>query len=395
MLENIKWAPEDSILGLVESFKKDCNPNKIDLGVGIYKDDKGRSPVMHAVKSAEEWLVNSEKTKSYISAHGNADYCHSIMRLVLGGEGSSIGPSRISVSQTPGGTGALRVAAELISRNLHGRKVWVPDPTWANHPDIFPAAGLELGRYPYVGIDGRMDFAGMIESIKKIPEGDILLLHACCHNPTGFDLSRNQWSELLEVVKARRLFPLIDFAYQGFGAGVDEDAYGVRLMAESLDEVIITHSCSKSFGIYRERTGSLIIITTNSLQANNVRSQVALIVRQIYSNPPSHGASIVSEILKSSELSSLWREELNGMRSRIQHLRHLFLEAMSGHGLENKFRNVIEQRGMFSYTGLNSDQIRNLRDDFSIYMVNTGRINIAGMSQDNIPYLARAIASVS
>ncbi|WP_280553281.1 amino acid aminotransferase [Halomonas sp. 25-S5] len=395
MFENIEWAPEDSILGLVESFKKDCNSRKIDLGVGIYKDEQGNSPVMHAVKKAETWLIHSESTKAYISAHGNTDYCYAVMRLVLGGEASLIKPSRVSITQTPGGTGALRVAAELIARKLHSKKVWVPDPTWANHPDIFPAAGLELGRYPYVGVDGRMDFEGMIDSIKHMPEGDVLLLHACCHNPTGFDLSRSQWREVFEVVKARRLLPLIDFAYQGFGSGLDDDAYCVRLMAENLSEVIITHSCSKSFGIYRERTGSLMVVAGNSLQANSVRSQVALIVRQIYSNPPSHGSLVVSEILKSSELSSLWREELDSMRSRIQYLRQLFLEAMSGHGLENKFRSVIEQRGMFSYTGLSPAQVRMLRDNFSVYMVNTGRVNMAGMSQDNIPYLAKAIASVS
>jgi aromatic-amino-acid transaminase len=271
----------------------------------------------------------------------------------------------------------------------------VSDPTWPNHHGIFTSAGIELHKYPYVDADNRLDFEGMLAALKKIPEGDVVVLHACCHNPTGFDLSQSQWQEVMAVLKERQLLPLIDFAYQGFGEGLDEDAYGVRLLAENLDEVIITSSCSKNFGIYCERTGCLILVAKNTEQMENVRSQVAIVARENYSNPPAHGGAIVSEILHDAELSALWREELTEMRDRINTLRRDFVEALKPYGLDEKYACVAEQRGMFSYTGLTPEQVDRLRDEFGIYMVRSGRANVAGFSHENLPYLAKAIAAVN
>jgi aspartate aminotransferase len=395
MFEHIERVPGDAILGLIEAFKKDSNPQKVDLGVGVYKDDRGNTPVMRAVKEAEALLLKNETTKTYIGSHGAPRYGQAILPMVLGEGSSVLEGGRASATQSPGGTGALRLAADFIAKHLPSKRIWVSDPTWPNHLGIFPAAGLELKKYPYVDAENRLDFDGMVAAIQEIPEGDTLLLHACCHNPTGFDLTRDQWQQVLEVIKERKLLPLIDFAYQGFGEGLDEDAYGVRLLAEHLDEAIITSSCSKNFGIYCERTGTLIMVAKDAEQMENVRSQIAIVARENYSNPPSHGGAIVSEILHSAELATLWREELTEMRDRINGLRRDFVTALEPYGLDRKYACVAEQRGMFSYTGLSPDQVDRLRDDFGIYMVRSGRANVAGFSRENLPYLAEAIAAVN
>lgn len=395
MFEQIERVPGDAILGLIEAFKKDTNPQKVDLGVGVYRDAQGNTPVMRAVKEAEALLLKNETTKTYIGSHGAPSYGKVILPMVLG-EGSPVLESgRASATQSPGGTGALRLAADFIAGQLPGKDIWVSDPTWPNHLGIFPAAGLTLRKYPYVDADNRLDFDGMLGALKQIPEGDVVLLHACCHNPTGFDLSREQWQQVLEVVRERGLLPLIDFAYQGFGQGLEEDAYGVRLMAENLDEVIITSSCSKNFGIYCERTGCLIMVAKDNEQMENVRSQVAIVARENYSNPPAHGGAIVSEILQSAELAAIWREELTEMRDRINSLRRDFVDALKPYGLDKKFACVAEQRGMFSYTGLQPEQVDRLRDEFGIYMVRSGRANVAGFSHEKLPYLAESIAAVN
>ncbi|CBV42136.1 aromatic amino acid transaminase [Halomonas elongata] len=395
MFEQIERVPGDAILGLIEAFKKDINPQKVDLGVGVYRDAQGNTPVMRAVKAAEDLLLKNETTKTYIGSHGDPRYGQAVLPLVLGEGSPVLEAGRASATQSPGGTGALRLAADFIATQLPGKDVWVSDPTWPNHLGIFPAAGLTLKKYPYVDAENRLDFDGMLAALKEIPEGDVVLLHACCHNPTGFDLSREQWGQVLEVVKQRKLLPLVDFAYQGFGEGLDEDAYGPRLLAENLDEVIITSSCSKNFGIYCERTGCLIMVAKNSEQMENVRSQVAIVARENYSNPPAHGGAIVAEILHSAELSAIWREELTEMRDRINTLRRDFVEALKPYGLDQKYACVAEQRGMFSYTGLTPEQVDRLRDEFGIYMVRSGRANVAGFSQENLPYLAKAIAAVN
>lgn len=395
MFEQIQRVPGDAILGLIEAFNNDTNPQKVDLGVGVYRDAAGTTPVMRAVKEAEALLLKNETTKSYIGSHGDPRYGKVILPMVLGEASPVLAAKRASATQSPGGTGALRLAADFIRTQLPGRGIWVSDPTWPNHLGIFQAAGLELGKYPYVDAENRLDFPGMLAALKEIPVGDVVVLHACCHNPSGFDLSREQWQQVLEVVQERELLPLVDFAYQGFGEGLEEDAYGARLLAESLDEMLITSSCSKNFGIYRERTGALIAIAKNHEQMENVRSQIAIVARENYSNPPAHGGAIVTEILESAELAAVWREELTEMRDRINGLRRDFVEALKPHGLAEKFACVGEQRGMFSYTGLSPEQVDRLRDEFGIYMVRSGRANVAGFSDENLPYLAKAFAAVN
>ncbi|WP_129139981.1 aromatic amino acid transaminase [Modicisalibacter coralii] len=394
MFEQIERVPGDAILGLIDAFKKDTNPQKVDLGVGVYRDENGNTPILRSVKEAEERLLKNETTKSYIGSHGDPRYGQAILPLVLGEDSPVLAANRASATQSPGGTGALRLAADFVKTNLPGKGIWVSDPTWPNHLGIFHAAGIELHKYPYVDADNRLDFDGMFEALKRIPEGDVVVLHACCHNPSGFDLSKAQWQQVLEVVRERKLLPLIDFAYQGFGDGLDEDAYGVRLFAESLDEVLITSSCSKNFGIYRERTGCLIVVAKDSEQMENVRSQIAIVARENYSNPPAHGGSIVIEILESAELAAQWRQEVAEMRDRINGLRRDFVDALKPHGLDERFAFIAEQRGMFSYTGLNAEQVDRLRDEYSIYMVRSGRANVAGLVSDNLPYVAEAIANV-
>ncbi|AQU82602.1 MULTISPECIES: amino acid aminotransferase [unclassified Halomonas] len=395
MFEHIERVPGDAILGLIEAFKKDTNPQKVDLGVGVYRDSAGNTPVMRAVKEAEARLLKNETTKTYIGSHGAPAYGEAVLPIVFGAGSPVLKANRASATQSPGGTGALRLAADFIASQLPGKGIWVSDPTWPNHHGIFTSAGIELHKYPYVDADNRLDFTGMLAALKKIPEGDVVVLHACCHNPTGFDLSAEQWQEVLTVLRERKLLPLIDFAYQGFGQGLDEDAYGVRLLAENLDEAIITSSCSKNFGIYCERTGCLIMVAKDAEQMENIRSQVAIVARENYSNPPAHGGAIVSEILHDAELSAMWREELTEMRDRINSLRRDFVEALKPYGLDQKYACVAEQQGMFSYTGLTPEQVDRLRDEFGIYMVRSGRANVAGFSQENLAYLAKAIAAVN
>ncbi|MCM5703533.1 aromatic amino acid transaminase [Larsenimonas salina] len=394
MFEQIERVPGDAILGLIDAFKKDTNPNKVDLGVGVYRDASGNTPVLESVKIAEERLLSSETTKSYIGSHGDPAYGSAVLSLVLGEASPVLETNRASLTQSPGGTGALRLAADFIKANLPGKAIWLSSPTWPNHLGIFDAAGVERKSYPYVSADNALDFDGMVETFETIPEGDVVLLHACCHNPSGFDLSKAQWQQVLEIITRRKLLPLIDFAYQGFGDGLDDDAYGVRLLAESLDEVIITSSCSKNFGIYRERTGALILIAKDQEQMENVRSQAAITARENYSNPPAHGGAIVSTILNDNALRIQWLGEVDEMRQRINSLRRNFVKAMAPYGLEERFRFIEQQRGMFSFTGLTPEQVDRLRDEFSIYMVRSGRANVAGLSHDVLDYVAKAIATV-
>ncbi|MDA3919387.1 MAG: aspartate/tyrosine/aromatic aminotransferase [Salinisphaera sp.] len=394
MFEPIQRVPGDAILGLIQEFKQDDNPNKVDLGVGVYRDENGVTPIMRAVKQAEKQLISDEKTKAYIGSHGDPDYGSYVLKTVFGANSKVLKDNRASATQSPGGTGALRLAADFIASQLSGKSIWLSDPTWPNHLGVFEAAGVDIQRYPYVDENNRLDFAGMLDALKQIPTGDIVLLHACCHNPTGFDLNHEQWQTVLDVVQERDLLPLVDFAYQGFGDGLDEDAYGVRLLADQLDEMIVTQSCSKNFGIYRERTGCFIAIARNTEEMEDVRSQLAITARENYSNPPAHGSAIVATIFNSEELTAQWHEELDEMRNRINQLRQDFVAGLKPHGLDEQFAHVAEQRGMFSYTGLTKDQVDALRDKHSIYMVGSGRANVAGLSSKNLEYVCKAIADV-
>ncbi len=395
MFSQVELLPADPILGLIEAFNQDTNPNKIDLGVGVYRNAEGSTPIMRAVKEAESLLLAQETTKSYIGSHGDPLFAQHLLKLVLGEESPVIGKGRASLTQAPGGTGALRLAADFIKRSKTNKKVWISDPTWPNHYAIFDAAGVAWGSYRYVDTQSnQLNFPAFIEDLQQLPEGDAVLLHACCHNPTGFDLTQEQWQQVAEVLAERKLLPLLDFAYQGFGEGLEEDAFAVRLLAEKLPEVMITASCSKNFGLYRERTGAFIAVAANQSDMLKVRSQLAVVARSNYSNPPAHGSSIVATILSSDELSALWQQEVTEMRLRINQLRQEFVQALAPHGLAEKFACVAEQKGMFSYSGLKPHEVEQLQKDFGIYMVKTGRMNIAGYNQSNLGYLCEAIAQV-
>ena len=391
---DIGRVPGDPILGLMESYAKDANPQKFDLGVGVYKDAQGLTPILQAVKRAEQRLVEQQTTKTYIGGHGDPAFGRLVSELVLGAGSALLKAQRAGATQTPGGTGALRLSADFIAHSLPGRGVWLSNPTWPIHETIFAKAGLKVSHYPYVGSDNRLDVPAMLATLATVPEGDVVLLHACCHNPTGFDLSQDDWRQVLQIVRERQLLPLIDFAYQGFGDGLEQDAWAVRLFADELPEVLITSSCSKNFGLYSDRVGALIVCANDAEKLLDVRSQLAFIARNLWSTPPDHGAAVVATILGDRELKQLWSSEVEGMRSRIAQLRSGLVEALAPHGLSERFAHVGVQRGMFSYTGLSAEQVKQLREKHSVYMVSSGRANVAGIDETRLGLLAEAIADV-
>ena len=394
MFSELKPLPTDPILGLMAAYKQDTNPNKIDLGVGVYKDEQGNTPVLRAVKKAEAFRLENETTKSYIGLAGNLDFCQKMETLLLG-EHSTLLANRVRTAQAPGGTGALRVAAEFIKRCNTDATVWVTTPTWANHISLFEAAGLTVKEYPYYDYENKgLLFDEMIDTLKQVPKGDVVLLHACCHNPSGMDLNEEQWKIVAELAKEVGFTPLIDIAYQGFGASLDEDAKGLRLLADAVDELIICSSCSKNFGLYRERIGACSIIAKDSANADISNSVLLSVVRSIYSMPPAHGADIVNTILGSTELSQEWHDELDEMRNRINGLRTLIKDSLAAQGVAQDFSFIDKQNGMFSFLGINKEQIERLQKEYAIYIVGSSRVNVAGVSQANIEYFSKAVAEV-
>ncbi|WP_447784164.1 amino acid aminotransferase [Pseudomonas germanica] len=387
-------VPGDPILGLMEAYAQDSNPRKFDLGVGVYKDAQGLTPIPEAVKIAEARLVESQDTKTYIGGHGNPLFGKVINELVLGADSKLIAEQRAGATQTPGGTGALRLAADFIAQCLPGKGVWLSNPTWPIHETIFATAGVKVRHYPYVGSDNRLDVEAMLAVLNEVPKGDVVLLHACCHNPTGFDLSHDDWQRVLDVVRRRNLLPLIDFAYQGFGDGLEQDAWSTRLFAAEVPELLITSSCSKNFGLYRDRTGALIVCAKTADKLIDIRSQLANIARNLWSTPPDHGAAVVATILADPELKARWADEVEAMRLRIAQLRSGLVEALEPHGLRERFAHIGVQRGMFSYTGLSPEQVKQLREHHSVYMVSSGRANVAGIDATRLALLAEAIANV-
>lgn len=385
-------VPGDPILGLMEAYAQDTNPRKFDLGVGVYKDAQGLTPIPEAVKIAEARLVESQDTKTYIGGHGNPLFGKVINELVLGADSKLIADQRAGATQTPGGTGALRLAADFIAQCLPGKGVWLSNPTWPIHETIFATAGVKVSHYPYVGSDNRLDVDAMLAVLNEMPQGDVVLLHACCHNPTGFDLSHDDWQRVLDVVRRRDLLPLIDFAYQGFGDGLEQDAWSTRLFAAEVPELLITSSCSKNFGLYRDRTGALIVCAKTADKLIDIRSQLANIARNLWSTPPDHGAAVVATILADPELKARWADEVEAMRLRIAQLRSGLVEALEPHGLRERFAHIGVQRGMFSYTGLSPEQVKQLREQHSVYMVSSGRANVAGIDATRLALLAEAIA---
>ncbi len=393
MFETLRPAPPDAIFGLTEAFAADPSPRKINLAAGVYKDAQGQTPVLACVKAAERRLVESETTKTYLGIEGLADYREHVRRLVFG---DAVAADRVAVVQTPGGTGGLRVAGDFLAAHLGAATVWVSNPTWENHTNIFTAAGLATDSYRYLDASKtRLDFQGMLDDLTaKARPGDVVLLHACCHNPTGVDLSPQQWVQVADLVVERKLLPLVDFAYQGFGAGLEEDAVGLRTLLARCNELLVASSFSKNFGLYSERVGAAAVVAGDAATAKAALSQLKRAVRSNYSNPPRHGAAVVATVLGDAELTKLWSEELTGMRQRIAAMRKELVEALQTGGAKRDFAFLLDQSGMFSYTGLTPMQCDQLRSEQSIYIVGSGRINVAGVTSENLPRLSEGILSV-
>ena len=395
MFNSLQPLPPDPILGLSAAYRADTNPSKVDLGVGVYKDANGRTPVMRAVKRAEEVLVASQDSKAYVAPTGAAGYNEIVASLLLGNTlKQSLADRRVTV-QTPGGCGGLRIAAEFIRQANPDATVWVSDPTWANHIPLLGSAGLQFKQYPYYDYDTHaVEFDEMLECLRQIPKGDLVLLHGCCHNPSGADLTIEQWQAVKEAALAQGFTVFIDLAYQGLGDGLNTDVYGVRLLAESLPELIVVSSCSKNFGLYRERTGALTLICETTEGTAAATTLLAAAARASYSMPPDHGAAIVQTIMESPELSSDWDSELKEIRDRINSLRALLVARLQSAGVDRDFSFIEQEKGMFSFLGVNEDQIQTLTQQHSIYLVGSSRINIASINDDNIDYLVESIKAV-
>ena len=395
MFEHLPQLPADPILGLSTAFAEDTASHKVDLGVGVYKNDSGQTPVLASVRTAEERRLAQESSKAYTAPAGYPGANAASQQLAFGTNHPGLQDGRVSTIQTPGGCGALRVAAELVGRARQGATCWVSIPTWGNHVPLLGGAGLKLREYPYYNFTGhRLDFDKMMAALQEAAPGDLVLLHASCHNPSGADLTGEQWRHLTDLAAQRGFTPFIDMAYQGFGEGVEEDAYGVRLMAEQLPELVLATSFSKNFGLYRERAGSLSVVSASQAGARAITSQLLSITRGLYSMPPSHGAAIVDIICHDPNLYALWLQELSQMRERIQALRTALVKSLNSTQNQRDFSFIQHERGMFSFLGLSSEQVLQLRRDFHIYMTDNSRINVAGLQVDTIDPVAKAVASV-
>lgn len=395
MFEKISAAPADPILGLTEEFKKDSRAEKINLGVGIYKTEASETPVLKTVKKAEAVLLQDEKTKSYLTIQGTAEYGLAVQKLLFGDDATVISEKRAQTAQAPGGTGALRVAGEFIKRQLGDVKIWISNPTWANHIGVFTAAGIETAQYSYYNAETHdKDFPAMLADLEQAQAGDVVLLHGCCHNPTGIDPTAAEWEQLAKLCADKGLLPLFDFAYQGFAKGVEEDAAGLRTFAKHCKELLVASSFSKNFGLYNERVGAFTLVGETAEVSATAFSQVKAIIRSIYSNPPAHGAAVVTQILNNAELRAEWEQEVQEMRDRIQEMRELFVATLKAEGVKADFSFIERQNGMFSFSGLSKEQVNRLKEEFGIYIVGSGRISVAGMTKDNMGPLCKGIAAV-
>lgn len=393
MWENIEAAPVDSIFGLNDSFKKDQNPQKVNLGVGVYKDDNSNTPILGCVKAAEKILLGRENSKSYLPISGDQSYAANVQKLLFGEFSEVISSGRVATAQAPGGTGALRVGADLLKKFHPKAKVWISSPTWANHKGIFGTAGFELAEYAYYDIETRdVDFAALLTGLEGVPAGDIVLLHACCHNPSGVDLNAEQWKKVAAVSKEKGWIGFLDFAYQGFGESVEADRCSVEMFAAQGVDFFIASSFSKNFGLYNERTGALTIVSSTSEESAVAMSHLKATIRVIYSNPPAHGGLVAAIILDDQELYGQWLEELASMRNRIKTMRSALVDGLVKRGVEGDFSYITKQRGMFSFSGLSADVVDWLRENKAIYVVGGGRINLAGLTSGNIDYVCDGIA---
>jgi aspartate/tyrosine/aromatic aminotransferase len=395
MFERIESAPSDPILGLTEAFRADPNPRKINLSVGVYQDASGQTPILESVRHAGRLVLERQKSMSYLPIPGSPAYAAAVQRLMFG-EGHEVESSgRAATSHTPGGTGALRVAADFIHQQMPQATVWLTQPTWPNHPQIFAAAGVPTKTFSY--FDAKTNafaFADALAAIEKIPAGDVVLLHACCHNPTGIDPTSGEWQKLADAILGRGLLPLLDFAYQGFADGIEEDAVGLRTFTRPGVELIVCSSFSKNFGLYCERVGALTIIAKDRKSADTVQSQVKAVIRANYSNPPAHGAELVTTVLGDAELRKLWERDVAEMRARINGMRQLLVRTLKAKGLPGDYSFITRQRGMFSFSGLTPQQVEELKRKHAIYIVGSGRINVAGITEQNVGLLCEAIAEV-
>jgi aspartate/tyrosine/aromatic aminotransferase len=395
MFERVSKAPADPILGLTDTFNADPRPEKVNLGVGVFRNEDGLTPILRTVKIAEQRLLDSETTKSYLAISGDAEYGRQVQLLLFGPEHNIISNQLARTAQTPGGTGALRVAADFVARQLDVETIWVSNPTWGNHNSIFASANLSVKSYRYYDAETQsLDFDGMLEDLQQVRSSDVVVLHGCCHNPTGIDPTVEQWQQLASLAEKVGFIVLFDFAYQGFAVGVDEDAAGLRIFAEKVPELLVASSFSKNFGLYNERVGAFTLVASNRTVADDAFSQVKNIIRANYSNPPAHGAKIVAAVLADPDLKQQWIDEVREMREHIWTLRLLLVEKLHALGVDRDFSFITTQKGMFSFTGLKPAQVTRLREEFAIYMVGTGRINVAGLSSKNIDSVCRAIATV-
>lgn len=395
MFESLKPPPPDPILGLLAAFRNDARAGKIDLGIGVYQDEEGRTPVMRAVQAAEARLLASQSTKTYQGIAGDPEFNERLLALLLGATHPVIGEGRVRGVQTPGGCGALRIGAELIRQSRPGARVWVSTPTWANHIPLIGGAGLELKEYPYYDPRTRgVDFDAMMTALGQVPAGDVVLLHGSCHNPTGADLTPAQWRELATIALRQGFTPYVDSAYQGLADGLDADAEGLRHLVSVVPECLLAVSCSKNFGIYRERVGAVFFLARNSAEADLALGNAMSAARRIYSMPPAHGAAVVSMILGDAALRADWLAELETVRTRILAMRELLAASLVGNAAGTDFGFIRRQKGMFSFLGIPPAEVRRLREEFGVYMLESTRINVAGVTPHNIAPLAEALLQV-
>ncbi|AIL32742.1 amino acid aminotransferase [Basilea psittacipulmonis] len=395
IFESVPLAPSDPILGITEKFNADARPNKVNLGVGVYYDDHGKVPLLQAIRQAEETLLKENSPRTYLPIDGLKAYDLGAQKLLLGANSKIITEKRAVTFQSLGGTGALKVGADFLKTVTPDATVYVSNPTWANHHAIFANAGFKVDTYPYYNPQTySVDFEALTQFFKQLAPRSIVVLHACCHNPTGAEMTHAQWEVLADIIKERELTPFLDIAYQGFGKGLDEDAYAVRLFAEKGISILVASSFSKSFSLYGERVGALTITTQTADDAVRVQSQVKCNIRSNYSNPPIHGAAMVAKVLNNPELFALWENELAQMRQRIHQTRVDLVAKLKALEVKRDFSFMVDQQGMFSFSGLTADQVARLADEFGIYAVKSGRICMAALNSQNIDYVAKAIASV-
>ncbi|MCM2251064.1 MAG: aspartate/tyrosine/aromatic aminotransferase [Ramlibacter sp.] len=391
----VEMAPRDPILGLNEQFNTDTHPQKVNLGVGVYYDDNGKLPLLECVKAAEKQMMESPKARGYLPMDGIAAYDAAVKALVFGADSEPVKSGRVATVQALGGTGGLKVGADFLKKLNPAAKVLISDPSWENHRALFSQAGFAVEAYPYYNAASRdIDFDGMLAGLNAAPQGTIVVLHACCHNPTGYDLNPAQWDQVIALVKARQLVPFLDMAYQGFGQGIQEDGAVIGKFVASGQDFFVSTSFSKSFSLYGERVGALSVLCRDKNEADRVMSQLKIVIRTNYSNPPTHGGEVVATVLNTPELRALWEKELGQMRQRIKQMRVALVDRLKAAGVQRDMSFITQQKGMFSYSGLTKDQMVRLRSEFGVYGTDTGRMCVAALNSRNIDHVCAAIAKV-